>query len=281
MDIGFIGAGRVGCTIGRYLKERNFNIVGYNSKSRASSEIAARFTDSLSLDIGELVQKCEYIFITTPDDAISSVFNVIKNFDLKEKKVFHMSGSMTSSVFEGIEGCGAYGFSLHPVFPIADKELYEKLSSAIFTIEGKEINKISDFLIASQINYFEIDASCKPKYHAAAVFASNYMVCLGKVAKELFLECGIPEDTIVDALYPLMKCAVDNIKDKGFEDALTGPITRGDVGVVKSHLQSLTDYRDIYTSLGKVAINIAHERGKFDMDTKQLLLKTLTEEYQL
>ena len=41
MEIGIVGAGRVGCSIGKYLKEHGAAVAGYYSKSRESVEFAA------------------------------------------------------------------------------------------------------------------------------------------------------------------------------------------------------------------------------------------------
>ena len=48
MNIGFIGAGRVGCTIGRYLADAGKAIEGYYSRSKESADIAATFTNTRS-----------------------------------------------------------------------------------------------------------------------------------------------------------------------------------------------------------------------------------------
>ena len=49
MNIGFIGAGKVGVSLGKYLTERGMTVTGYYSKSRSSASMAAEFTDTLSL----------------------------------------------------------------------------------------------------------------------------------------------------------------------------------------------------------------------------------------
>ncbi|EYE88850.1 hypothetical protein Q428_05570 [Fervidicella metallireducens AeB] len=280
MKIGFIGAGKVGCAYGRYLKEKGLNIVGFSSKNIKSAEEAADFTKSSSLSIDSLLSESNYIFITTPDDVISQVWNQLKSFNLKDKKIFHMSGSLSSEVFEGIDEYGALGYSLHPIFPISDKSAYKYLGSAVFTIEGKKVEKIKGFLSAASINYFQIDSKVKGKYHAAAVFASNYVVCLAKIAKELLAECGIPEVYAEKALYPLMSGAIENIKKEGIEAALTGPIIRGDVGTVEKHKENLEEYNEIYSSLGKIAVSIALNRGKINDTQAEILLKVLGGDYE-
>ena len=46
MKFGFIGAGKVGFSLGKYLKENNIDISGYYSKNQHSSREAAIFTNT-------------------------------------------------------------------------------------------------------------------------------------------------------------------------------------------------------------------------------------------
>lgn len=261
MKIGFIGAGKVGSSFGHYLKDRGLEVLGYSSKSKSSAIKAAEFTNTNFLELSELLNSCEYIFITTPDDFIAEVWSEIKPFQLQDKKIFHMSGSLSSKIFDDIETKGAFGYSLHPLFPFTNNNSYTSLGDAIFTIEGKFIAEIEGFLSISKINYYEIKQENKAKYHAAAVFASNYVVALAKISKTLLLECGLPDTEIDRAIFPLMTGALNNIKEKGIEKALTGPILRGDVGTIKLHREILKEYRDVYDELGMTALEIASENG--------------------
>lgn len=279
MKIGFIGAGRVSSAFGRFLKEKNINVEGYCSKSFESAKKAAEFTSSNAYSsLEDLVSCCNYIFITTPDDEIKNVYNKIKQFNLQDKKIFHMSGSISSKIFDDIETFGAYGYSLHPIFPFPDKEVYKKLNQAYFTIEGDNIALIRPFLEKLTIRYFEIPSDSKEKYHAAMVFASNYIVALSKISKNLLIECNIQEDLISSAIYPLMLSAVENINQNGVEKALTGPIVRGDIGTIEKHLKNIDGYKDIYCMLGKVATSIAKENGNIDEETAHMILKKFEEE---
>ena len=46
MNIGFIGAGKVGFSLGKYLTERNVRVSGYYSRNPQSSREAADFTNT-------------------------------------------------------------------------------------------------------------------------------------------------------------------------------------------------------------------------------------------
>lgn len=227
------------------------------------------------MDLDTLVKNCNYIFITTPDDVISSVWENLKSFNLQDKNIFHMSGSISSSIFDGMDLFGARGYSLHPIFPISDKNSYMALSSAVFTIEGRDISLIEDFLTASKIRFFEINGASKAKYHAAAVFASNYLVSLAEISRNLLLECGIPEEEALNALFPLMEGSLRNIREKGVNGALTGPISRGDAGTLLKHLEVIDGFRDAYSSLGKTALNIAFRSGRLTEKKRDEILDIL------
>ena len=112
MRIGFIGAGKVGFTFGRYIAEKRelvrektdgalcLEVGGYFSASRQSAELAAEFTETCVYD--SLEQLCEYseiIFLTVPDGQIGEVWKSIKDLDIRGRIICHASGAMTSDIF--------------------------------------------------------------------------------------------------------------------------------------------------------------------------------------
>ncbi|HET7421441.1 MAG TPA: DUF2520 domain-containing protein [Candidatus Dormibacteraeota bacterium] len=97
-------------------------------------------------------------------------------------------------------------------------------------------------------------------YHAAAVFASNFLDVVVGQGVELLRRLGWTEQEATEALLPLVDGAVDNIRHRGVVGALTGPIRRGDDKTVSSHLDVLGD-PDLYRILGLVALQMAREAG--------------------
>ena len=57
MKIGFIGAGKVGFSLGRYFMERNVCVSGYYSRNLNSSKEAAAFTKTKYYEKGELTDE--------------------------------------------------------------------------------------------------------------------------------------------------------------------------------------------------------------------------------
>ncbi len=61
------------------------------------------------------------------------------------------------------------------------------------------------------------------------MFISNYLVSLAKIAENLLVDCGLNKSQCVKGIYPLMGSTLNNIKEMGIDDALTGPIIRGGI----------------------------------------------------
>lgn len=266
MKIGFIGAGRVGFTLGKYLAERNVCVSGYYSRNINSSKEAAVFTKTKCYEtIEELIKVSDTLFLTVPDGSIREVYSKVIESDIEGKILCHCSGMLSSEVFLGIRERGAYGYSVHPIYAVSDRlTSYRDFSKAYFTIEGDErhLQELRD-MIASLGNPVEvITPEAKVRYHGAAVFASNLVAGLYDCAKELLLTCGLSSAFAENALRPLFLENARSIADLGAELALTGPVERGDLETVQSHLNALDgEEREIYTLLSKRLLKIAERKN--------------------
>ena len=97
-------------------------------------------------------------------------------------------------------------------------------------------------------------------YHAAAVFASNYVIASVGEGVRLLRAAGWSRADAEKALLPLVEGVVANLQRRGITRSLTGPIRRGDVDTVRRHLEVVED-PDLYRMLGAVALEIAREAG--------------------
>mgnify|MGYP001623180088 CR=1 FL=1 len=103
MKIGFIGAGKVGTSMGKYLTERGIEINGYYSKTVRSAEEAADFTNTrVYTTISSLAEDSDGVFVTVPDGAIGDVWEQLKMLPIKNKIISHFSGSLSSEIFSDI-----------------------------------------------------------------------------------------------------------------------------------------------------------------------------------
>ena len=252
MNIGFIGAGRVGCSLGRYFIQNGILVSSYYSRSYESACLAAELTETKPYEnLMELVSDCDVIFVTVNDGAIVDVGRQLATYNLKDKTLCHCSGAMSSAVFEDLEGVGGIG-SLHPLMAISSKE--QALGQAFFTIEGNDtgIKVLRDIITKCKNPYQTIDSGNKTKYHLAAATASNLVVGLLDMSVNLLTECGFTEEAAREALSPLVIGNVKGVMEMGADKALTGPVSRGDAVTVKKHLDELEgEDRDIYRLLSK------------------------------
>jgi predicted short-subunit dehydrogenase-like oxidoreductase (DUF2520 family) len=110
---------------------------------------------------------------------------------------------------------------------------------------------------------FMIPQGKKALYHAALAIASNYTVTLYAIAEQILIELGADKDTADNALNILVHATVQNILVDGIPKALTGPLSRADVGTIQSHLDALEDetLRTAYQSLARLSYPMLQKRG--------------------
>ncbi|MFL0194775.1 Rossmann-like and DUF2520 domain-containing protein [Clostridium sp. WILCCON 0269] len=264
-NIGFIGAGRVGVTLGKYFPVNEVNLKGYYSKSESSAKEAASFTSSSYYsELKALIEDCNVIFITTPDDIIKEVWNKIKKYKLKDKIICHSSGSLSSSIFSDIDTLGAFGYSIHPMCAFSDKfNTYKTLYKIYFSIEGHDMYLSDLKLLFEKMgnNIIVLDKSKKPLYHLASVTVSNLVLSLLDVGCSYLGECGIDKGVAISALMPLIDNNLTNIKNKGFINALTGPVERGDIETIKHHLEVIPEKdKALYKRLSLNLVNLSEKK---------------------
>lgn len=279
MRVGFIGAGKVGVSLGKYMAEHQRPPVGYYSRSAESARWAADFTGSLSYgSISSLLAACDVIFVTVSDGAIGAVAGQLEQETIEGKCICHCSGAETSNVFESLRQKGAYAYSIHPLCAVSSKEFgYIALKEASFTVEGDEkyLSKLHKMFQEFGNTIEVIRPEMKVKYHMAAVFASNLVVGLYEEAAKLLEECGLSKEFAQTALIPLFINNAQNVAQKGTVEALTGPIERADIGTVEKHLQAASESTaQIYKALSETLIEIAAEKNPDrDYDRLRCLLK--------
>lgn len=277
MRIGFIGAGKVGFTLGKYITEKlkdtgissvlseSASVSGYYSRKKESAREAARFTDTAEFDsLNDIVRSSDVLMLTVPDGAISTVWEEIKSFDIKDKIICHCSGAMTSQIFSGVTEAKAFGYSIHPMYAISSRtKSYMELGNAFFTVEGDEkyLTRIKRFINLCGNECVVISPVNKVKYHAAAVFASNLVTGLFDESVRLLKECGFSESEAQNAIAPMFLGNAEKISKNGAVNELTGPVERNDTDTVRRHLSKLSeDEKKIYISISKHLVEVAEKK---------------------
>lgn len=279
MKFGFIGAGKVGCSLGHYFSSKH-SLIGYASKTLASAKEAASATSSQAYaSYAELLKECDILFFTTPDSCIDKAWHTLlvelsgttsayKNnacsSALGGKIICHCSGATPSTVFDKAEEFGASVYSVHPLFAIASKNVpTNELARAYFTIEGTpdKIDQVKAFIEVLGNKVTEISTVEKTRYHAAAALASNHAVALYQLACDELVKCGFTTKSAAEALAPLYLGNAQHIAEVGPVAALTGPAERGDTATIDAHLNVLEgNTKEVYTLLNTVLLKIADEK---------------------
>lgn len=269
MKIGFIGAGRAGCSLGKYLEtmqeKADVQITGYYSLLADDAKWAADFTDSAFYErIEDVIAASDSIILSTPDGAIKKVWDKFPKEQISGRIICHLSGSLSSDVFSGIEDYGAYGISIHPFVAFSDKEsVYHQLNEVSFTLEGHPfaVNQWQNVFEKTGNASMEITKEMKPMYHAAASMLSNHVVAVLETGYQLLKRCGFSEEDARSFSSVLVKNNVENVIKDGAVGALTGPVERGDVETVNKHLSVLKENElDIYKACGKELISISKRK---------------------
>jgi predicted short-subunit dehydrogenase-like oxidoreductase (DUF2520 family) len=284
--VAIVGCGTVGTAIGKLLRNIDYRIYGVATSNLETARRAAGVTGSerFSDCPWEVTRGADVVFITTPDDLIESTCMSIskhRGFD-KNAVVVHCSGALSSDILSSARDCGAAVATLHPLQSFASVEQAVSLVPGSFcTIEGDSgalpivrqmIEDLGGILL-------EITAEKKTLYHAAAVAASNYLVTLMHLALELNEAAGLPSDTSLNALLPLIRGTLSNIGTKGIPGGLTGPIARGDVATVSAHLKAIEkdapELLLLYRCLGLYTVDLAKAKGTLNKEAGDKLVALL------
>ena len=246
MRIGFVGAGKVGFTLGRYMKERSLCVSGYYSRSHDHALQASQFTHTECFAaLEELTKSSDVIFLTVPDGAIAGVWHSLTEFDLKDKVICHCSGAMTANeAFGELSSLGAYGCSIHPLFPVSSRyESYKELKDAFFCLEGdtEAVETWKELFTGFGNPVRVISGDTKKEYHAACAISSNLVCALAAESIGLMEKCGFSEEEALAALSPLAVANIKKVFSAGPVNALTGPVERCDISTVKKHLDCLPE----------------------------------------
>ncbi|MCP9292654.1 Rossmann-like and DUF2520 domain-containing protein [Gracilimonas sediminicola] len=270
--ITIIGLGSVGTALLNVLTKSGYEVISVFNRSEIDPELIRNFPDTyFSKGLPNNENKLgELTFLTVSDDAIDSVATQLSErcTDLEDKSVVHCSGVHASKILSPFSKKGASIASFHPMKAITPKT--SSFENTWFDVEGDgaAIRWLEDLADSLNAHVFEVEPKAKPLLHASAVVASNYLVVLAELVTKISALGGVPEDTALKAITPLMENTLRNVKELGVTEALTGPIARGDLKTVKQHVESLKNAPELlslYKTLGIEAVKIAvRKNGETD-----------------
>lgn len=268
--IAIVGAGRAGSTLALAAVQAGYEVSAVYTRTPGRGQaLAEQVGARLAPDVAALVGSAGLIFLAVPDDAIALVDAAGAGCWRAGMGVVHHSGLHGAALLSHAAAAGALTGTLHPLQAITDPvSALRLLPGTYFGVSGdpRLLPILQDFVQALGGRPLTIPDAAKPLYHAAAVFASNYIVTCFAQAVDLLVRLGIDPDDAAHALLPLTQGAVANLQSPGLPQALTGPISRGDAGTLTVHQEQLASYDagllPLYRLLGQATIPIAAAQGR-------------------
>lgn len=268
MNFGIIGAGIVGTAMAIRLEQAGYHLVGVHTRSQTSFERFCRYISWEMKPIEAWISEADLVFITTQDGVIQSVAQELASKGLyRPGQIWiHCSGSTPSKVLDIQGNLPIKTLSLHPLQAFANiEQAVDLLKGTHFGIEGND-ESIGEKIVTELGGIpHRLDPDRKALYHAGAVFASNYLVTITELAVRLLEQSGIEKKEALQSLLPLMAGTLQNLEKVGLPQALTGPIARGDAGVVRSHLEHIPiTIEPTYRALGLKTLEIGQAKKEMN-----------------
>jgi predicted short-subunit dehydrogenase-like oxidoreductase (DUF2520 family) len=268
-----IGCGHVGKALGRLLHLSGsvslFQVLNRTVES-AQGAISFMGAGQAAANYEKLLPAKLYL-VAVPDDQIAQSARQLAATGLltSESIVFHCSGSLPSTIMHDVLATGAAVASVHPIRSFASPEqVVTSFSGTWCGMEGtpRALSILQHLFSDIGAKPVAIDGSSKLLYHSAAVFASNYLVTLIDIALKAYEKAGIPRETGLQMLAPLVHKTVDNALMLGPETALSGPVARGDWDTVEKQYRAVQAWDsssgELYKGLADRTFALAQRRRK-------------------
>jgi predicted short-subunit dehydrogenase-like oxidoreductase (DUF2520 family) len=285
--LSIIGAGRVGRAIGRRLRESGWKIGAVVTSSEATARKAVRSIGAghAHAFLTRQVLAAQVILITTRDGSLAEVTGDLARIgaeELRGKIVLHTSGALSSDVLDPVRRYGAAVGSMHPLQTFSGVGV-PPLEGKVFAIEGdaaavRMARQIAHALGAVPVH---IDGAKKPLYHAAGALAAGSILALMEAATRLMTASGMKRREAVRALLPLTRQVLENFERLGPRAAWTGPLSRGDYGIVATHLDAMKDlppeFAQAYEAVNRLAaVVLAQDSAAMLAELEKVAVKKKT-----
>ena len=220
--------------------------VGVVGRGRAGSALAAAL-DGAGIPVegpagrGEVPAGCLAILLCVPDAEIEAAAATVAG---AAPFVGHTSGATPLSALAPAARAGAQTFGLHPLQTFAGDAEVPDLAGVGAAVAGSSPDalQVAEYLAGRLgMRAFVISDDDRAAYHAAASMASNFLVTLEAAAERVAGGAGLEPHEARTLLLPLVRRTVENWGALGPEEALTGPVARGDVATVDAQRTAVAE----------------------------------------
>ena len=282
--VGFIGAGRAANAIAAGLRDRGYRVAAVASRTFSSAAALAERIDGCDVmpTPQRVADTCDIVFITTPDGAIESVAGDVDW--PKGVGVAHCSGAESASILDAARERGAVTGSFHPMQTFTPASPGDGVFAGVaFAVEGFPplLDVLREMARALGGRPVEVRPEHRALYHLSGFLACGLMSAQIGLAADLWQVMGYNRQQGLDALIPILRGTVDSLERQGLPGALTGPISRGDLGTVRKHLEAMESHAPsllpLYCESALGAVKLAVEKGGIDVAAESELCALLEE----
>lgn len=287
LGVGVVGAGRVGAVLGSALRAAGHAVVGASGVSEASRERIETLLPGVPvLEVPQVVERAELVLLAVPDDALPGLVEGLAATGAWQggQLVVHTSGRYGVGVLDPARRLGAIPLAVHPAMTFTGTSMdLARLADCCFgvTAPGPVLPVAQALVVEMGAEPVVVDEDARPLYHAALAHGSNHLVTLVAQAAQMLRQAGVEHTDRV--LGPLLQAALDNALRSG-DDALTGPVARGDAGTVAAHRDTIAtaearsgtaDLLETYRVLARATAERALAHGRLKAEVAEALLDVL------
>jgi predicted short-subunit dehydrogenase-like oxidoreductase (DUF2520 family) len=228
-SIAIVGRGRAGSALARALRETGFPVEGPLGRGERPGGSRGNGS-SIAPDA---------VLLCVPDAEITGAALAVAG---SAGLVGHTSGATRLSALEPARRAGAELFGLHPLQSLTGEAGADRLAGAGCAIAGSSsaaLQAARSLAERLSLTPFEIADEHRGAYHAAASTASNFLVTLQDAAEAIARGAGLTAEEARRALLPLVRATVESWAALGPEEALTGPVARGDEETVAAQREAV------------------------------------------
>ena len=280
--IGIVGAGAVGTALGVALSRAGWPIHAVSSRDAARRERFRSLVEvgRVFIDPEPLVEEVELIILAVPDDVVAPLAGTLRMYG--GQAMIHTSGALGADALAPAMAAGTQIGSFHPLVSFADTErAVAALHGATIAIEADDQLAAMLAAMAEAIGATPVRLApgVKSAYHAAAVLAAGGFVALLDAIAELGRVAGLDEAGSLAIYGRLIEGTLANARALGIGAALTGPVTRGDLGTLRANLDAVHMYAPramaLYVAAARREIELAVDRGTLAPELAPAMRTTL------
>ena len=285
LDIGVIGTGRVGAVIGAALNRAGHKVVAVSAVSEISRLRAENLLPGVPVKpVNEVVADRDLILLAVPDDVLPDLVQGLASTNAVSPGTFvmHTSGRSGIAVLEPLTKQGCLPLAIHPVMTFTGTSIdLNRLTGCPFGVTAPiALRPVAEALVVEIGGEpIWVPEENRSLYHTALAFGANNLITLVNETVDLLSKAGIENPNAI--VTPLLTASLDNAL-RNSDQALTGPISRGDVQTVISHIEQLTKISpatlSAYKSMGRLTAERALESGMLTTEQAQALLQVLSDD---